>query len=195
MSSGNSNSTPSDTNVQKSCRKETCGCGFRKCRCVFLLLLVLIVVGASVGYWWFFGRIHGLDVYKKSMQKIQADKSMQEALGTPIEVVNWPPRTAAPSARVDDQEIDIRWPIHGPKASGQAHVLVQRRMGEWQTIMLEVTLPGSKRIAIHDASDTGEDAPLFNQGPKPDEKKPEANASAPDINLQIPDGVPEPEKK
>ena len=196
MNTDNSNPAVPDNNVQESCRKEKCCCRrFRKCRCVFLLLLVLIVAGTGVGYWWFFGRIHNLEAYKTAMQRIQADKQLQESLGQPIETVNWPPRAAAPSARIEDQEIDIRWPVQGPKATAEAHLHVQRRLGEWQTTVLEVVLPGKRPIAIRDTDDTTEDAPLFNQGPKPAEKKPETNPPPPDINMQVPDGVPGAEGK
>jgi hypothetical protein len=189
MSTGNSKPAAPDTDAQDSCQKEKCGCPFRKCRCVILWLLVLIVVGGGVGYWWFFIRIRNLDAYKSAMQKIQADKQVQEALGQPIQEVNWPLRSSAPNARIEVEEIDIRWPIQGPKGTAQAHVHQKPIQGKMETDNLEVMLSGNKRVAIRDKDDTEGDAPLFNAAPKPEEKKPEKNAPPPEINMQLPDGA------
>jgi hypothetical protein len=195
-----SNATPEGDLPKETCTPKTCGCPCRKlCRFVMFLLL-LAAIGGGVGYWWFFFRVRNMEAYQTAMQKIQADHRVQEALGQPIEAVNWPLREAVPNARIEDQEIDIRWPIQGPKASAQAHVHQKPMQGKWQTDQLEVTLPGNKRVAIRDTDENDPDAaPLFNappkSGDKPDAKQPEKNAPPPDINMPIPEEGPGNEQK
>ena len=88
----------------------------RNWRRLVLVLLLLAVVIAGGAYWLLIGRIHHLDVYQTAMEAIRADKQLQQQLGEPMHSVKWPLRSAVPSARIEDREIDIRWGIHGPKA-------------------------------------------------------------------------------
>jgi hypothetical protein len=186
MKEKNLDSTASSEQSQPCCGSGSpCGtdggCSRRCCRLARILLVLLIVLGV-VGYWWLFGRIRSLAVYRAAMQTIQADKRLQEELGQPIQSISWPPRSAAPSARIGDSEIDVRWGIEGPKGRAKAHVQAERRSGQWQTVVLEVVLAGGKRIALH-AGDASDDAPAFKPS-KPQDKKPET--PPPEINLPTP---------
>ena len=152
------------------------------------LLLTVVVVVAGVCYWAFVGRVYNLDVCQSAMRTIAADKGMQETLGQPIKNVSWPSRETVPNARVETDEIDVIWHIEGPKKQATAHLLAKRRQGRWDTVMLEVTPAGGKRVSIHEP-DNGEDAPPPFQGatpepPKAGDKKPETKT--PDINIDLP---------
>jgi hypothetical protein len=148
------------------------------------LLLALIVLGAGVGYWWLFVRVYRLDVCRAAMQTIQNDKELQEKLGQPIGVVWWPSRSAAPSARIEEREKDVLWSIEGPKGRAKVRLLAQMRVGQWQTVILDVTLPDGEKVSPKEAGDNEGDAPPF-QAPKPAGKTPESKAP-PEINLPVP---------
>ena len=83
------------------------------------LLLALIVLGAGVGYWWFFVRVYRLDVVRAAMQTIQNDKELREKLGQPIGVVWWPSQSAAPNARIEETEKDVTLEHRGPQGPRQ----------------------------------------------------------------------------
>lgn len=165
-----------------------CACRSRK-RCWILTILLLVILAGGAGaYWALFARIYALDVYKSAMQKIVADKHVQEALGQPVETIRW----SLPSARIESGEIEIRWNVKGPKAAGKAHVHAKLMMDKWQTPILEVLLPGGKKIAVQDAGDGEAEAPVFQggapkfDGSKSEAKKPDNNAPPPDLNMQVP---------
>jgi Cytochrome oxidase complex assembly protein 1 len=156
-----------------------------------MLLLAIIVAGGGALYWNFFLRVYNLQVCREAMKAIEADKGVQETLGQPITNAYWPSQETIPNARIEKDEIDVIWNIEGPKKRATAHLLAKRRQGQWDTVMLEVTPAGGKRVSIHEA-DNGENAPPLWQGgnPKPPKtgvKKPETKG--PDININIP-GLP-----
>jgi len=177
-----------DKNAQKQAQQKPRGWFRRNWRRFVLLLLAIVVVGGGALYWNFFLRVYNLEVCQKAMQTIAADKGMQETLGQPIKNVFWPSQETVPNARIEEDEIDVIWNIEGPKKQARAHLLAKRRQGRWDTVILEVTPAGGKRVSIHEA-DNGEDAPPPWQGanpepPKPQGKKPETKGS--DINIDLP---------
>ena len=93
-----------------------------------------------------------------------------------------------PNARIEESEIDVIWNIEGPKGQAKAHLLAKRRQGEWQTVMLEVTPAGGKKVSLQEAGNAEGEAPVFQganpEPPKPQGKKPETKA--PDINIDLP---------
>ena len=76
-------------------------------RGLLLLLVVIVVGGAAGGYWFLFGRVHRLDVYRQAMETIEKSKDLQSELGQPIHAVAWP----LPAARIEESETDVRWDI------------------------------------------------------------------------------------
>jgi hypothetical protein len=144
------------------------------------MLLAVILLGGGAIYWALFARVHGLAVYQTAMQTIAADRELQQKLGQPIEAVSWPPRSAAPSARIEDREIDVRWAVQGPKARGEAHLQAKLLAGQWELVILEVD---GKRVAL---PDEGGAAPF--DASKSQAKEPESKGPAPEINLPIPPG-------
>jgi hypothetical protein len=173
-----------------------------------LFLLAIVVVGGGAGYWYLFLRVYKLDVVQRAMQAIADDKGMQEALGRPIESIKRPAslfskdgwQEIMPSARVEENEIDVRWNIQGTKAQGKAHTFAKRRQGKWETLTLEVTPAGGKRVSIREAGDDENEAVPFVPGgnpepPKSQGKKPEAKSPDINIDLPIPPGDTPPEKK
>lgn len=150
-----------------------------------VLLLAIVVLGGGFLYWSLFIRVYHLPVCQSAMRTIQADKSLQNSLGQPIQPVYWPSREAAPSARIEESEIDVRWNIEGPKSHAKAHVLAKLRQGQWEIIQLEVLLAGDKRVSLADAAGGADEAPAF-APPKPGTDKPSSNMPAPEINLSAP---------
>jgi hypothetical protein len=158
------------------------------------LLLTIVVVGGGALYWNFYIRVYNLEVCQAAMKTIAADKGMQDSLGQPMAPAKWPSREVMPNARVEESEIDIRWTIEGPKAKALAHLLAKRRQGKWQTVMLEVTPAGGKKVAIQEVG-TGEDeappSPFGNgspEPPKPQDKKPATKPADMNIDMPIPPG-------
>jgi hypothetical protein len=162
-----------------------CGCGGRIWMRIGLIVLLVLIAAAVVGYWQLIGRVHHLEVYKSAMAAIKADKEMQKKLGLPIHSVHWPPRAAVPNLRMEENEIDIRWAVHGPDGRGEAHVLAKPMQGKWELIVVEVD---GKRVALAAAEGGAAEAPKFT-APKADAKKPEANLPPPDVNLTLPPDV------
>ncbi|MEN6449829.1 MAG: cytochrome c oxidase assembly factor Coa1 family protein [Thermoguttaceae bacterium] len=108
------------------------------------LILAIVVVGGGVVYWSVFVRVYRLDVCQSAMKAIQSDKVLQQKLGQPIHPVWWPSREFTPSSRIEKEEKEVRWKIEGPKGRASAHVQAKLRMGEWQTIIFDVTLADGK---------------------------------------------------
>ena len=122
---------------------------------------------------------------------------MLEALGEPIQPVKWPSQEAMPNAQIEDGEIDVIWRIAGPKGEAKSHVNSRKREGEWEMVILEVTLPGGKKIPINVPGDTGDVAKPWVPGTNPATPNPEANrpqTKGSDLNIDLPvppaDGPP-----
>jgi hypothetical protein len=160
----------------------------RNWRRLVLVLLAVIVLGGVGGYWALFLRIYGLKECQSAMKAIQADKEVEKALGKPVEPVYWPSQESAPSAQIDVDRIDIRWSIQGPKGRARAQTVILRRQGN---VSVAVELADGRKILI--GTDEGGDvAPPYGSGTAPPfegpktEKKPEADAPPPEINLPAP---------
>jgi hypothetical protein len=158
-------------------------------------LLTTVVVGFGVGYWAFYLRVYNLDACQSAMDAIEVDSRLLQALGDPIQTVKWPSRAMAPSARVEDNEIDIIWHIEGPKGQAKVHLLSKNRSGHWDNVMLDVTLADGKKIAIRAANGGGNEAAAYVPGanstpPKSATKEPETKKSDLDINLSPDDDAP-----
>jgi len=163
-------------------------------------LLITVVIVGGVLYWAFFTRVYNLDVCQKAMLAIGSTPTVLEALGEPIQPVKWPSQEAMPNARVEDSEIDVRWIIEGPKGQAKAHVNSRNRQGEWDTVVLEVTLPDGKKIPIKTLGDIGNVAkpwaPGANPGtPNPGANRPKTKGSDLNIDLPVPSGDGPPEAK
>jgi hypothetical protein len=161
-------------------------------------LLITVVVAAGVLYWLFFARIYNLDVCQKAMLAIGSTPALLEVLGEPIQPVKRPSQETIPNARIEEGEIDVIWYIAGPKGQAKAHVNARKRQGEWETVVLEVTLPGGKKIPIQAPGDSGNVAKPWAPGanptaPNPGTDRPETKGSDLNIDLPIPpaDGPPE----
>ncbi|MCE5266757.1 MAG: cytochrome c oxidase assembly factor 1 family protein [Planctomycetaceae bacterium] len=150
------------------------------------LILFLVVVGAGALYWSFYVRIYRLDVVQDATTVIKADKSLREKLGEPIHKLWLPSREAMPAARIEDREKDVRWKIRGPKGTAEVHVLSQMRLGEWQRVVFDVTLPDGKKISLQQADEGGEAPPAQFKPTKPADKTPSTKTPPPDINLPLP---------
>jgi hypothetical protein len=182
-----------DTNAPKQPPQKRRGWFRRNWRRFVLLLFVIILAGGGALYWNFFLRVYNLRVCREAMKTIAADKGMQETLGPPIKNAYWPSQETMPNARVENDEIDVRWSIVGSKEQmARAHLNARRRQGRWDILVLEVVPAGGKRVSIHQA-DNGEDLPPLYvapgakpEAPKTEEKKPDTKG--PDINVSIPPG-------
>ena len=185
MSTNNPNSDALEKDSQEPSQpQQKCGCCLRKWRCIVLVLLAMILLGGGAIYWSLYLRAYRLEVCQSVMRTIQMDKELQNSLGQPIRPVYWPSRETVPNARIEESEIDVRWTIEGPKGRAETHALAKLRQGKWETIVMEVKLPSGKKVLLAEAGGADE-APAFD-GPKPETKKPETNAPAPEINLPIP---------
>ncbi len=177
-------------NEQKQVSQKQRGWFRRNWRRLVLLLLVIVVAGGGALYWKFFLRVYNLDVCRDAMKAIAADKGMQESLGQPIKNAYWPSQETMPNARIEKDEIDVIWNIEGPKKRATAHLLAKRRQGQWDTVILEVTPAGGKRVSIHEA-DNGKNAPPLWQGGNPEPPQTgvkKSETKGPDINMPIPPG-------
>ncbi len=163
-----------------ACRQPGCRSGRRCLGSILLLLLLVGVLGAAVGYWALFLRIYNLEVCRMAMETIAADEHCREMLGEPIVTVKSPTRQFAPNARVEERETDIRWHIQGPKGRAEARAHARRMQGKWEIDTLEVN---GKRVAM--AGDDAADAPQFTGSTAPSQKS-DASAPPPEINLPVP---------
>ncbi len=154
-----------------------CKCGRRKCRCWLMWVLLVLAVAAAGAYWFLFTRVYGLEEVKTAMQKIAAHDTLRQELGEPIKPFGWRP----PSARLEEGEKDVRWEIAGPKGHAKARVFARKTQGTWGIVIMEVELPGNKKISLADEGS----APRFD-GAAPEAKQPETNAPPPDIQMPIP---------
>ena len=126
-------------------------------------MLLVIAAGAGVAYWLLLGRVHRLEVYQTAMQAIGDDKQLRHELGEPIQSAIYP----FPGSRIEEREIDLRWPIQGPKGRADAHLTARLMMGNWETVILEVVLADNRKLSLRSAIDTSADAPAFDHGTAP----------------------------
>lgn len=160
-----------------------------------LLGFIVLCCGCPLGIGvWFLNQVYNLDVYKMSMQRIEADAGLRKELGQPITTVAWPPPSFRVELQNDRGEADIRWDLEGPKGRAKAHVTARLAADKWELVILEVTLTNGKKVSLLAEDEGADKAPLF-EGAKPNAKPIENNKPAPEINMPIPGDIPEvPEK-
>lgn len=163
-------------------------------------LLVVAIIVAVVLYWAFYTRVYSLPLCQSAMLVIAADGDVQKAIGEPIETAASPSRDTVPSARVEENEVDVIWTIRGPKGHAKAHATARKRQGNWDTVVLEVTFSDGKRKSLN--AEGGNEAvpwtpPTNAGGSDSGTKKPETKGSDLNIDFAIPsaDAAPEPPKK
>jgi hypothetical protein len=163
------------------------------------LILAVVVVGGAVLYWALFLRIYNHPLCRSAMQSIAADKDLLELLGQPIQTVKWPSQQVAPSARIEEREIEIRWHIEGSKRRAKAYL--KARLGwdeKWEIIQLEVFpfLPDGKegdKIVVPLGGEN--DAPAFPAGKQSSpttgtKSGPKMLGSGQDVNVPTPPDDP-----
>jgi hypothetical protein len=166
-------------------------------------ILVTLAIVSGVLYWVFYARVYNLDTCQNAMIVILADTDVQEALGDSIDTAAWPSQATVPSARVEENEIELRWSIEGPKGRAKAHVLSKKRQGKWETVALEVTLPSGKKKSLQVVGDNEAPPSPYGTGgqgpnpppPLPNAKQPETKGSDLNIDIQVPTRDKPPAKK
>lgn len=157
-----------------------------------VLLLLVVVIGGGAAYWSLFLRIYNLELCQSAMQAIQANQDLQNTLGQPIQFAYHPNRESTPNARIEADEIELRWNVEGSKSHAKAHLLAKNRQGKWDTVVLEVILPNERKVSLADAVGDADDAPKFDAPKKEPAVKSQTTAPPPEINLMAPPGdVPE----
>jgi hypothetical protein len=186
-----------DKDLQKLTQPEKHGGWFRRNWkwVVPLDLLVIVVAGAAILYWVFYTRVYNLDACSKAMLVICSDPTVLEALGDPVTPVSWPSRDVIPAAREEENEVDVIWHVQGPKGRAKAHVQSRKRQGNWDPVILEVTLPSGKKISVRAASDSDRDAKPWVPGEKSatsdnGTKAPETKKSDLNKDFEVPDDLP-----
>jgi hypothetical protein len=144
--------------------------------------LAIAILGAAV----FLYEIHHRDPYVKTMAAARENAALKEALGEPIKDLRWLPAPLEGYHTEGDRgEVNWYWEIAGPKGECKIHVQGRRIQGKWQYQVMEAELPGHKKISLIKEDDEG-GAPLFKPQEAPKDKKPDADAPPPNIDLKIP---------
>jgi len=151
-----------------------------------VLLLGLIVLGGAAAYWSLFLRVYRLEVCRATMELIQADKTLEAALGHPIQAIYRPSREAVPNARIEEDEIEVLWNVEGPKGSAKARSLAKRRQGKWETVLSEVVLANGRKVSLAAAGE--DDAPAFEPIQLKDLDPARKDNPPPAIDLLVPPG-------
>jgi hypothetical protein len=182
MSTENRDQATPDAGPQTPVEQPTCCCCMsRKPVLIVLLILVLAAGAARLVIQQIGGNLRSTEPYQMAMQRILHDPQVAEALGSPI-ADSW--RTAG---RSEENEVDLRFEIRGPKGQAKVHAQGKRLQGAWELIILDVTVGESgKTLKPMQAEEGG--APLF-ESPKANEPaKPKEEEPAPQINLPVPPG-------
>jgi hypothetical protein len=139
-----------------------------------LLLILILLVLAGVGYaGWYFYELFGNDAYKQAMSKIGANQEIKAILGEPIKQVYLTPLH---SFTKDGDDFEMRWEIIGAnQQQAKVHVKTRLMNGNWETVLMEVEMPGGKKIPLN-ADEGGNVAPKFNPQPAPDANQPGKSA-------------------
>jgi hypothetical protein len=109
-----------------------------------ILFLPVLVLGGFGGCL-FFGIQYGFkssDVYKNAVSRVKTDPTVTRALGSPIEPGLFPySGNISGAGPVGHAEMDF--PISGPKGAATVHLVADRKAGEWEFEVLEVTVEGT----------------------------------------------------
>ncbi len=151
--------------------------------CIPLLVLVILILWGGAAVMKFIGKRY-VEPYKMTMAKIQANQQVQEALGLPIRDDSWTP---SGELNVEDNRgsADLRWDLAGPKGKGKAYVKARMISGQWEIVMIEVTLPDGNKLVLRDEGGANEAPPFAPPGAATPEKSPET-APLPDLTPNIP---------
>ncbi len=108
--------------------------------CFSIVLVMVVFVGLIVAL--VFGLIKSSDVYKDALTQAQANESVSEALGSPIEAGFLVTGSINISGSSGDADIAI--PISGPKGSGTIYAVATKSGGAWTFSTLNVQIKGSE---------------------------------------------------
>lgn len=108
------------------------------CLCGGLISGILGIVSYS---------IQNSDAYAAAWQRTKDSPEVQEALGEPITDDTWFP-TGNINIKNGGGNADITFHVAGPKGRATVHTRAVREDGEWTTTLLEVEVPGGKKIKL-----------------------------------------------
>ena len=130
-----------------------------------VLLLVLLLVAGVAYSGWYFSRLLRNESYQQAMRKISENKEVTAALGEPIKLVYFAP---PPSFFSDGDNFEMRWEVIGfTQKQAKAHVKTRLMNGKWETVLMEIKLPGGKNTTLTD-DEGGNLPPIFNAPPAGD---------------------------
>lgn len=93
------------------------------------------------------------DAYMMSLEKVQSDDRIIQAMGEPIEA-GWF-TTGSISTSGSKGKADLSIPISGSKCKGRIYSQSERRLGEWEVLLLVVKLDcNSKKLILIDKQKT-----------------------------------------
>ena len=144
------------------------------------LLLALVLLGGGTVFWGFHAGIRPGRCIKRRCKRLRPTRACGGARSADHD---------RPAGRLLDYHIGTRaspifaGPLSAPRAAPKAHVQARLNDATWELVILEVVLPTARRYRWPMRARRG--APSF-EGSKPETKKPEADAPAPDINLPAP---------
>jgi hypothetical protein len=160
---------------------------------VFLLLVVVIAVGACVVWYQAGGKYRWSEPYKAALAQVRKDPQVIAQLGEPIHDVLF-----TLSGSVYGENANLTFKVAGPKGRATVQADARAIAGKWGLRMLTVTFADLKRISLNTSSGEGGegDAPKWPAtGSTPAPPKPPAEAPkvpppaspGPDIQLDMPD--------
>lgn len=154
-------------------------------------LLILGVVGGAAAYLLHVGTIKSLEPYQMALAQVRGDEEVRRRLGQPIDDARWRV-SARKEIRGNRGDATLDFDVSGPK--GKAHVRAQARLinGVWGLTMVDVAFSDGQRKTLDLGSQGGvAEAPkwISPAGEEPAAKSPEA---PPEIELEMPEGVPGP---
>jgi hypothetical protein len=150
-----------------------------------LLGCIVICCGGltGIGFWWW-GKM-GLKPFIESVQKVQTNPQLTEALGEPIQQDSF---LITPNVGEDEQRGQAKyyWDVKGPKGKAKIEMQARKMGGKWELIVLTATLSDGKTINLLEGEKGENDAPPFVPQKKEEVKKPEPENPPPNINLPLP---------
>ena len=114
-----------------------------------LFAAFIVAIGCLV-----FGMMKSSGAYQGAVAKAQADPSVQQALGTPIEEGMFV--TGAISVGAGSGQADLSIPIRGPDGQATIQVVAEQSAGQWTFSTLVVEIKNSRqRIDLLEAEKRG----------------------------------------
>jgi hypothetical protein len=157
---------------------------------------MLLCCGCFTGiFFWGINAVYNQEVVKKAVQKVEANAEVQQAVGTPLSKVYFPPPTGQVTVENQSGDANILFELEGPK--GRVKVQLRGRMtdGKWGITSLTATLPDGKRV-VFDTAEGDNVATPFTPTSKNSSSTTSTQEKPPEVELNIP-GMDEspPEKK